>query len=132
MGEELMKLPLTHLAADAFAVRFDAAAVRGRKFFGQIINIKPAAAHYLNIGSERERAFEVARIKDHYHIPPPPRPFIFSDFARERFYIKSRFFFHFAYRGRFGRLTIIHAAARQGPRPRRIPEVKEETGFDVK
>src|SRR3990167_6251971 len=97
-GEHLMKLPLTHLAADAVAVRFDAAAVGGRKFFGQIINIKPAATHYFDIRREGERALEIARVKDHHHISPSPRPFVFSYFARERFYLESCFLFHFAYR----------------------------------
>src|SRR3990167_9521788 len=120
-GEHLMKLPLTHLAADAVAVRFDAAAVRGRKFFGQIINIKPAATHYFDIRREGERALEITRVKYHHHISPPPRPLIFSDLARQRFHIESCFFFRLAYRRRFGRLIFIHTAARQRPRPRRVP-----------
>src|SRR3989344_5713317 len=117
--------PFSDLAADAVAVRFDAAAVRGREFFGEIINIKPAATHYLDIRGKRERAFEVARVKDHHHISPPPGTLIFSDFACERFHVESRFLFHFAYRRSFGSFVFVHAAARKRPRPRRIPVCDE-------
>src|SRR3989344_6691576 len=100
------KLPLADLATDAISIRFDAAAVGGRNFFGQIIDVEPRASHNLNIGSEGEGALKIARVIDRHHIPPSPRAIIFSNLARKRFYGKSRFFFRLAYRSVLGRFIF--------------------------
>src|SRR3989344_7183861 len=115
------KLPLADLATDAVAVRFDAAAVGGRNFFREIIDVEPRASHNLNIGSEGEGALKIARVIDRHHIPPSPRALIFSNLTRKRFHNKSCFFFRLAYRRVLWRFVFIHAAPWQRPCPWRVP-----------